>query len=264
MWFDKWEIKVGESITWKIEEGLRENDYLVLVLSPEALASEWVKTEISGAWFRQMSTKKIVVLPILYRQCEIPLFLADRKYADFRTDYQQGLSELLATFGIKNAELLSEDNWRLFMGDRSADWQAFRKKEYKKLVTVLVDRAKEYHWSWWVGASKNPLSITCSAVIDRDKAKYVSICMCKGEYLASYQPEVNPNRLQACDYNIYVGNSVNECEEFLWRHMEDFKKQYGNPPKIEFGFTGKFLNNSEKSEVIRDVMQTMDWYQYKK
>ena len=28
VWFDKWEIKVGDSLTGKIEEGLQANDYL--------------------------------------------------------------------------------------------------------------------------------------------------------------------------------------------------------------------------------------------
>lgn len=31
VWFDKWEIKVGDSLTGKIEEGLQANDYLGLV-----------------------------------------------------------------------------------------------------------------------------------------------------------------------------------------------------------------------------------------
>jgi len=81
VWFDKWEIRVGDSITWKIEEGIRENEFLGIVLSPESLSSEWVKSELGAAWSKQMKTKKIVVLPILYRECNIPLFLADRKYS---------------------------------------------------------------------------------------------------------------------------------------------------------------------------------------
>lgn len=31
VWFDKWEIKVGDSLTGKIEEGLQANDYLSLL-----------------------------------------------------------------------------------------------------------------------------------------------------------------------------------------------------------------------------------------
>ena len=159
VWFDKWEIKVGDSLTGKIEEGLQANDYLGLVLSPAAVASEWVKAELSAAWCRQMSSRKIVVLPILYQDCEIPFLLEDRKYADFRTSYDEGFMALCAALGLKHSEALSENNWRLFMGDREADWKYYREQEYKRLVTRLVDRARQYNWSSWTGGTKNPLSI---------------------------------------------------------------------------------------------------------
>lgn len=64
VWYDRWVIKVGDSIAWKIEEGIRENEYLGIVLSPEALNSEWVKSELGSAWVKQMQTRKVVVLPI--------------------------------------------------------------------------------------------------------------------------------------------------------------------------------------------------------
>lgn len=79
VWFDKWEIKVGESLTWKIEQGIRGNEHLIIVLSPEAISSEWVRSELGAAWARQMQQQQVVVLPILYRDCDIPLFLLDRK-----------------------------------------------------------------------------------------------------------------------------------------------------------------------------------------
>jgi len=40
VWFDKWEIRVGDSLMWRIEEGIRENEYLGIVLSPEAISSD--------------------------------------------------------------------------------------------------------------------------------------------------------------------------------------------------------------------------------
>lgn len=116
-----------------------------------------------------MSSRKIVVLPILYQDCEIPFLLEDRKYADFRTSYDEGFMALCAALGLKHSEALSENNWRLFMGDREADWKYYREQEYKRLVTRLVDRARQYNWSSWTGGTKNPLSITFSAFIDRNK-----------------------------------------------------------------------------------------------
>mgnify|MGYP000010611815 CR=1 FL=1 len=61
--------------------------------------------------------KKIIVLPILYRDCELPQLLSDRKYADFRSDYDEGFMALCAALGLKRSEALSENKWRLFMDD---------------------------------------------------------------------------------------------------------------------------------------------------
>lgn len=60
VWFDQWNIRVGESITWKIDEGIRENEYLSIVMSPESVNSEWVKTELGAAC--QCRTKRSVFL----------------------------------------------------------------------------------------------------------------------------------------------------------------------------------------------------------
>lgn len=202
-WFDKWNIKIGESITWKIDEGIRENEYLGIILSPEALNSEWVKSELGAAWAKQMQLRKVFVLPILYRDCDIPLFLADRKYADFRGDYDRGLSELVSVFGISDIETISDENWRKFSGKKNTFWQYFRKQEFERLVTALVIRAKTYNWSAWVGGTKNPYSITLSACLDREKQKAVSIKLMSRSfvYMASEELVINPNNLKASDFN---------------------------------------------------------------
>lgn len=263
VWFDKWEIQVGDSITWKIEDGIREKEYLGIVLSPEALASEWVKSELGAAWSKQMKSKKIGVLPILYRACDIPHFLADRKYANFQNDYQTGLEELAAALNIKNIETLSEENWRKFVGDTSVDWRAFKEKEYSNLVTVLVDMAKKYNWSVWTGGTKNPYSITCSALINRDKKDCISIKLCGTKYMAAFTDEYNPNHLRSSHFDCYIGNSVEECEEAAWRKMEDFKNKYGNPTEKAYYSTTKFgLMKSHEtiSKLANEFIQKFDWY----
>lgn len=94
-WIDVHEIRVGEVILWKIEEALEESDYLIIVISQEAWNSEWVKAEITAAWERQIENKGKYILPVFYKDAKIPLLLRGIKYADFRTDYQKGLEELM-------------------------------------------------------------------------------------------------------------------------------------------------------------------------
>ena len=83
VWIDEAEIKIGDSLIEKISDGLSEVDYLAVILSPNSVKSRWVQEEINIAMYRQISNKTIKILPILYQQCERPIFLEGRKYCDF-------------------------------------------------------------------------------------------------------------------------------------------------------------------------------------
>src|SRR5581483_7321685 len=259
---DKWQIRIGESITWKIEDGIRENEFLGLILSPDALKSEWVKTELSAGWVKQMQGKRIFVLPVLYRDCQIPLFIADRKYAGFRKDYQSGFKELADTLGLNETETISIKNWRRFTNSRSTNWKRFRVLEFEELVTVLVNRAKEYNWSSWVGRTANPFSISLHAFIKREQKASVTLKL-NGRsfaYMATLKDEYNPNHLLSKDFDIYVGNTINECEEFVWRAMEDFRRSHGDPPQQSYHSVSRFLTNNEILEFSKNVVREMSWY----
>jgi hypothetical protein len=102
LWLDEYEIEVGDSISSKIEEGLAQSYTFVIILSPEALSRAWVKEELRAAYSLKLGGD-FKILPVLHKECEIPLFLADYKYADFRDEkrYHEQLS--LLERSIKNA-----------------------------------------------------------------------------------------------------------------------------------------------------------------
>jgi hypothetical protein len=95
VWFDQWEIKVGDSIVQKANDGLSSHSYLGVILSPDAVRSPWVKSELGAGLIRELHTRRVVVLPILYRECHIPPLLQHKHYADFRETYPRGLKEIL-------------------------------------------------------------------------------------------------------------------------------------------------------------------------
>ena len=95
IWFDKWEIKVGESIASKINKGLKSNDFLAVVLSPNSVKSQWVEKELNIGLMKELGKKSVTVLPVLFKDCEMPPIISDKKYADFRQHYNIGLGELL-------------------------------------------------------------------------------------------------------------------------------------------------------------------------
>jgi hypothetical protein len=102
LWLDEYEIEVGDSISSKIERGLAQSYTLMIVLSPEALSSAWVKEELRAAYSLRLAGE-LKILPVLHKECDIPPFLADYKYADFRDEKRYHEQISLLERSIKNA-----------------------------------------------------------------------------------------------------------------------------------------------------------------
>ncbi len=122
VWLDEREIKVGDSLIQKIESGINDSSFLVIILSSNSIASAWVREELKAALYLQLSEKKIVVLPVLLNDCEIPLFLRDKKYADFRKDYKSGLSSLLNAVAAPDFGMHGRNIQKDYHNDYSIDW----------------------------------------------------------------------------------------------------------------------------------------------
>jgi hypothetical protein len=64
VWFDEWEIKPGDSIPAKIEEGLERARVLVLCMSANAFGSDWAQLEAGTFRFRDPLNKQRRFIPI--------------------------------------------------------------------------------------------------------------------------------------------------------------------------------------------------------
>lgn len=97
VWIDEKEHKLGDSLIERIQEGIDTMDYLAIVLSPESVSSKWVNKELDIAMNQEIEGKRVKVLPLLYRKCEIPSFLKDKIYANFTTEdnYYNGLGKII-------------------------------------------------------------------------------------------------------------------------------------------------------------------------
>jgi hypothetical protein len=99
VWYDKLDVKIGDSVPGKINVGISEAKYFLIVLSPDSVDSLWVREELNAALMRQITSDGTFLIPILLQDCEIPPLLAHRRYADFRSNYDEGLAEVLAIWG---------------------------------------------------------------------------------------------------------------------------------------------------------------------
>ena len=69
VWRDNWQIRLGESIITNIEDALEKASFVCIVLSKNALQSEWVKRELRASLTREFDKEKLSILPeISYMQ----------------------------------------------------------------------------------------------------------------------------------------------------------------------------------------------------
>lgn len=92
VWYDQFELKVGDSLRRKIEEGLARSDYGIVILSQHFFGKHFPNLELNGLAQREVKGEK-VILPIWYnvdaedvRNYSSPL--ADR----VATDWKDGVS----------------------------------------------------------------------------------------------------------------------------------------------------------------------------
>lgn len=90
IWLDQLDIKPGSHWDLSIESALKSAQNLIVILSPESVASNNVMDEVSFA----LESGKIVI-PILLADCTPPFRLKRLQRVDFTGNYQTGLNKLL-------------------------------------------------------------------------------------------------------------------------------------------------------------------------
>lgn len=95
IWLDHWSLKPGHKTVSEIDRAVQRSRLLVLCLSPDAVASDWVELERSAAIFRDTGNTDGRFIPILLRDCEIPDLLRPYQLIDFRTQVETATAKLL-------------------------------------------------------------------------------------------------------------------------------------------------------------------------
>lgn len=95
VWFDPWEIRVGDSIVEKMNAGLEGASYLVLCYSATGVLAPWMSREWMSALAMQLNGHGVRLLPARLTGGQPPALLADIRYADLVSDWATGLADLL-------------------------------------------------------------------------------------------------------------------------------------------------------------------------
>ena len=105
IWMDREDIRGGDSFRAAISQAIRNCPLLIVVLSPDSIASKYVTQEVTVA---DQNDKPII--PVLYRQCQIPpemelqlagIHLVDFSIQPFNTALNQLLQALRSGRGVQ-------------------------------------------------------------------------------------------------------------------------------------------------------------------
>jgi hypothetical protein len=111
VFFDEDSVALGEDIVTSIERGLRLSRHILLVLSPQALSSPWVALEWATTIYRDPDAAQRTLIPILRKECDIPLPLARLKRLDATgANWDAQLQQLLASIDRESVTLKSTES----------------------------------------------------------------------------------------------------------------------------------------------------------
>jgi len=96
VWYDMSGIGGGSRWRAEIESALKNSQFVIVVLSPDSISSEWVEREFLFA-----NNLKRKIIPLMYRPCELPLNYINLNYIDVQgKNYQREFPDLLNALNI--------------------------------------------------------------------------------------------------------------------------------------------------------------------
>jgi formylglycine-generating enzyme required for sulfatase activity len=107
VWLDRLDIKVGQRWDRAVQDALVNCPRILVILSPSSVESDNVIDEVSFAL-----EKKKIVIPVLYRECQIPFRLGRVQYINFTAEYERGLKELVEILTTQEAEPRQQEQAR--------------------------------------------------------------------------------------------------------------------------------------------------------
>jgi hypothetical protein len=83
VWLDEWEIEPGDSISARLNEGLKTFDVFLVIWSANAARSRWVGREVETAIHSTIDDPNRRIVPVLLDETPLPPLLAPIKALDY-------------------------------------------------------------------------------------------------------------------------------------------------------------------------------------
>jgi hypothetical protein len=80
--YDQVVLSIGDSLIEKLSREIDAGDFLVAIISPDSIESNWCQRELALAATQGIDERRVKVLPVKFRGAEMPPMLADTYWAD--------------------------------------------------------------------------------------------------------------------------------------------------------------------------------------
>jgi cell division septum initiation protein DivIVA len=67
VWYDGFELRIGDSLRRRIDDGLARSQFGIVVLSPAFFAKNWPQYELNGLVAKEMQDRRTVILPLWHK-----------------------------------------------------------------------------------------------------------------------------------------------------------------------------------------------------
>jgi hypothetical protein len=104
LWRDEYKLSGGDSLSRKIGAAIGRSGFLCVALSDHAVASEWVKKEITAGLLQAKERAGFTIVPLRIADIEIPEPLQDYLYIDFTKSFDEGSRRLLHLIQRKRSD----------------------------------------------------------------------------------------------------------------------------------------------------------------
>ena len=234
-WWDEWEIRAGDSIRQKIDEGLRDCTHFVVLLTPNSIDKPWVKTEIDAGFIQDVDDKA--------------------KFIPLRSNLPvEHLSDLLRS--RRSPELSDDLEWDI--GQLISDIYGITKKPEKGKGPAAIEQPESNY---------SPAAMAVAEYFCRE-TKYALQCdpdISEEDLAAAASLSLmdTQDALYELDY-FMEDDSVIGCKRvtpniFFWAEFDQYFPYGGNPKEDAFKIAADLVNGQNSSISAKNLLEKYEW-----
>ncbi len=118
VWYDEFTLKIGQSLREKIDEGIRDSRFGLIVLSENFIQKSWAQKELNGFFAKEIYQDKDIVIPLWLGLNKMQVFnfspiLADKFGLVVTTEEVSSAANSI--FDLVKESLFSKENLKLIL-----------------------------------------------------------------------------------------------------------------------------------------------------